>query len=331
MRLTTTAGRPWSAALVTGAVLGLVLTGVTTPAGAVPAGPSLAAASPHTTAADDNAPPRAGAAPAGVTANGAGVSGTAGSGVLTPTTSAPPAGTLGGGFGTNSVIGTDNRTRVNPTTTHPTSAIVQIIRTDGATTWGCTGWVYGPSIIATAGHCVHPGGGANGGGGNGFYPRANYTIIPARNGGTNPYGSCTATQLLSVNGWMADGNAEYDYGAIKLSCNAGASTGTFGFWWQSASLDGTATTVSGYPCDKTFGEQWRHAGMSVTSTATRRVYYQNDTAGCQSGAPVYQNRAAGSAYCTGQCTMAIHAYGGSSNSGTRITEGVYNNLVTWRG
>jgi hypothetical protein len=28
--------------------------------------------------------------------------------------------------------------------------------------------------------------------------------------------------------------------------------------------------------------------------------------------------------------MAIHAYGGSSNSGTRITQEVSNNLVNWR-
>ncbi|GAB7052056.1 trypsin-like serine peptidase [Catenuloplanes indicus] len=336
MRLTTPGGRLRSA-LIGGAALSLALAGLGAPAAAVPADSAAAPVAPHTTVADDNAPPRAVVPARAAAAGGAGISGTTGSGVLTPTTSpavtgarAPGAG-LSGGFGTDTVIGTDNRTRVNPTTPFPTSAIVQIIRVDGSTTWGCTGWVYGANIIATAGHCVHPGGGANGGGGNGFYPRANYTIIPARNGTTNPFGTCTATQLMSVNGWMADGSADYDYGAIRLSCNAGASTGTFGFWWQSASLTGTATTVSGYPCDKTFGEQWRHAGMTVTSTAARRVYYQNDTAGCQSGSPVYQTRAAGSSFCVGQCTMAIHAYGGSSNSGTRITEPVYNNLISWRG
>ncbi len=100
------------------------------------------------------------------------------------------------------VIGTDNRVRVNPTTVYPSSAIVQIVRTTG----GCTGWLYGPSIIATAGHCVHPGGGANGGGGNGFYPRGDFQIIPGRNGASTPYGTCTATQLLSVNGWTQSGD-----------------------------------------------------------------------------------------------------------------------------
>jgi glutamyl endopeptidase len=332
MRLSPPVTRMRSAVLTGAAALGLALAGLAAPASAAP----TAAADAHAAVADDKAPPRGAPALTGA-AGGSGLSGTAGTGALAPTKSAaatvkPPAGFA------QTVIGTDNRTRVNPTTTYPTSAIVQIIRTAGSSTFGCTGWLYGASIIATAGHCVHPGGGQNGGGGNGFYPRANYTIIPARNGGTNPFGTCTATQLLSVNGWTQSGNEGNDYGAIRLSCSAGTSTGTFGLWWQSASLTGTATTVSGYPCDKTFGEQWRHAGMTVTSTQTQQVFYQNDTFGCQSGSPVYQNRAAGSSFCTGQCVMAIHAYGlhGSSphsanNHGTRITEAVFNNLITWRG
>ncbi|RIV36045.1 trypsin-like serine peptidase [Micromonospora radicis] len=239
--------------------------------------------------------------------------------------------------GIQSVIGTDNRVRVNPTTVYPSSAIVQIVRTTNGSTWGCTGWLYGPSIIATAGHCVHPGGGANGGGGNGFYPRGDFQIIPGRNGAATPYGTCTATQLLSVTNWTQSGDETNDYGAIRLSCAAGNTTGWFGLWWQSATLTGTATTVSGYPCDKPFGEQWRHAGQTVQVTHDRQVFYQNDTFGCQSGSPVYQTRAAGSAFCTGQCVMAIHAYGvhgsaphSTNNHGTRITESVFNNLITWR-
>ncbi|MEG3632210.1 trypsin-like serine peptidase [Micromonospora palythoicola] len=273
---------------------------------------------------------------------GSGTSGSVGTGKAGPggsrfDTGARPAATDGDSIGIQSVIGTDNRVRVDPTTVFPSSAIVQIVRTTNGTTWGCTGWLYGPSIIATAGHCVHPGGGQNGGGGNNFYPRGDFQIIPGRNGTSTPYGTCTATQLLSVNGWTQNGDETYDYGAIRLSCAAGNSTGWFGMWWQSASLTGTATTVSGYPCDKTFGQQWRHAGQTVAVTHARQVFYQNDTFGCQSGSPVYQTRAAGSSYCTGQCVMAIHAYGlhGSSphstnNHGTRITESVFNNLITWR-
>lgn len=319
------------------------------PATAAPTGQAptaTARADVHGAVADSGAVPAAVALPTvrrgldGV--RGSGTSGSAGTGKAGPGGSrfdagSRPAAPGGDSIGIQSVIGTDNRVRVDPTTVFPSSAIVQIVRTTNGSTWGCTGWLYGPSIIATAGHCVHPGGGQNGGGGNNFYPRGDFQIIPARNGASTPYGICTATQLLSVTGWTQSGDETYDYGAIRLSCAAGNSTGWFGMWWQSASLTGTATTVSGYPCDKTFGQQWRHAGQTVTVTHARQVFYQNDTFGCQSGSPVYQTRAAGSSWCVGQCVMAIHAYGlhGSSphstnNHGTRITESVFNNLITWR-
>jgi glutamyl endopeptidase len=239
-----------------------------------------------------------------------------------------------GGATTDQIVccAPDDRTRVNPTTTFPVNAIVQLVRDDGTTTWGCSGWLYGPSIVATAGHCVHPGAGADGGGDSGFYPPEDFEIIPGRNFPSRPYGTCHATQLMSVTGWTQDGSRDFDYGAVRLDCTAGSTTGTWGFWWQGATLTGTASTVSGYPCDQTFGTQWRHAGRSVLTTTTRRIFYDNDTAGCQSGSPVYQNRASGSAFCVGWCVMGIHTTGGtSSNGGTRITEPVYNNLLAWRG
>lgn len=53
-----------------------------------------------------------------------------------------------------------------------------------------------------------------------------------------------------------------------------------------------------------------------------------------SGGPVYYNRPSGSSFCSGSCGMAIHTYGTSTNtpnnSGTRITEGTYNNLKAWK-
>ena len=314
------------------------------PAQAVPA--PAAKASPDAAVADSlSAAGTPAVAPAQVMAGpgGAGISGSPGRGIGTDA-DLPGAGALpdspvvlGNDVGIQDVIGTDDRTRVNPTTTFPARAIVQIIRTTNGTTWGCTGWLYGPSIVATAGHCVHPGNGQDGGGGNGFYPRGDFQIVPGRNGATRPYGTCTATQLLSVVGWTQNGNEGYDYGAIRLNCTVGNTTGWFGLWWQSASLTGLSTTISGYPCDRTFGEQWQHAGQTVTVTQDLNIFYQNDTAGCQSGSPVYQTRGSGSSFCTGQCVMGIHAYGRHGSSphstnthGTRITESVFNNLIAWR-
>ncbi len=222
--------------------------------------------------------------------------------------------------GIESVIGADNRMRVNPTTGFPARATVLITFSAGR----CTGWLIGKDTVVTAGHCVHPGGGGS------FYPVGSYSIYPGRNGTSSPYGSCTARWTASVRGWTVNGNDQYDYGAIKLRCSVGNMTGWYGFFWTSSSLTGLPTIVSGYPGDKPL-TQWRSDDL-VRVTQTRRVFYQNDTVGGVSGAPVYYNRAG-----CGLCSMAVHAYGtyglppfSTNNHGTRIIKAVFDNLTAWR-
>ena len=223
-----------------------------------------------------------------------------------------------------SIIGPDSRVKVNTTTSFPFRAVALITFTGGR----CTGWLYGPDVVATAGHCVHSGG-------PGGAWKSNVRVYPGRNGSVAPYGSCTAKRLYSVTGWVNSSNEQYDYGVVKLNCSVGNTVGWFGGWWQSASLTGISQTVSGYPGDKPL-TQWRSTG-TVAVTQTRQVFYKNDTAAGQSGAPVYQNRAAGSSFCSGYCGFAIHTTGlhGSSphnqnNHATRLTQDVVSNLNTWR-
>jgi glutamyl endopeptidase len=226
--------------------------------------------------------------------------------------------------GVETIIGTDQRVKVNPTTTYPGRAVA-LITFDGGR---CTGWLYGKDIVATAGHCVHTGGS------NGAW-RTNVRVYPGRNGSSSPYGSCAARRLHSVDGWTRDGNQEYDYGAIKLNCSIGNTTGWFGYWWQSASLQNLPSIISGYPGDKPL-EQWR-SNDSIRVSQTNKVFYQNDTVGGMSGSAVYYNRPSGSPFCSGVCSMGIHAYGlfngppyNTNNSATRITEARFNNLKAWK-
>jgi len=230
------------------------------------------------------------------------------------------------GNGQETVIGADSRVQINGTTASPYRAVVHITR-DGSG-W-CTGWMINANTVATAGHCVAPGG-------TGSFYDGTFRVYPGRNGASTPYGSCTARRLSSVSGWVGSGDERYDYGALKLNCTVGNSTGWFGFWWQSASLTNLSTTISGYPGDKAFGTMWRSRDQ-VRVTQERQIFYLNDTIGGMSGSPVYQNRAAGSSFCSGQCAMGIHAYGlhdaaphSNNNHGTRITQPVFNNLIAWR-
>jgi glutamyl endopeptidase len=63
----------------------------------------------------------------------------------------------------------------------------------------------------------------------------------------------------------------------------------------------------------------------VASVGPRKVHYDIDTAGGQSGAPVWR-LVNGNRYA-----VAVHAYGGgSTNSGTRITSPVASNIAVWK-
>jgi glutamyl endopeptidase len=232
-----------------------------------------------------------------------------------------------------SIIGADQRIRVNPTTVYPFRAVVLITFSAGR----CSGWLIGPNTVATAGHCVARGGSRT------FYPRTSYRIYPGYNGSLGaPYGFCTARFLATNTTWFNSGFDDYDYGAIKLQgCthdsavfgtgNIGNVVGWFGYFWTTGnSLLDFVSFNSGYPGDKPL-EQWRTTDF-IRVSQIRRLFYQNDTVGGNSGSPIYTWWRT----CF-PCGAAIHAYGvyngppfSTNNHGTRITQSVFNLLTAWR-
>jgi V8-like Glu-specific endopeptidase len=150
-------------------------------------------------------------------------------------------------------------------------------------------------------------------------------VMPGRNGNALPYGSVTSTNFRSVTGWTNSGDENYDYGAIIIPTNLGNTVGWFGFGvYSDSDLLGTVGNISGYPGDKPAGTQW-YDFRKIASVNSRKVYYDIDTFGGQSGSAVYRI-INGNRY-----GFAIHAYGGgTTNSGTRIVTPVYNNMVAWK-
>lgn len=226
------------------------------------------------------------------------------------------------GFTPSSVIGTDDRVRVTDTTTYPerASALILFDTPSGGGAM-CTGWFYDESAIATAGHCLYTHDGANSGW------NTNFRVYAGRDATNQPYGECGHTTAYSVNGWTQDANPEFDYGALALDCSVGQTVGWFGLRWQDASFDGQSATVTGYPGEKSPSySQWTHTN-TIQESQTRRLYYDIDTTGGQSGSAVYQPG------CEGFCGVAVHAYGAGGNglnSGARITQAAYDNFESWR-
>jgi V8-like Glu-specific endopeptidase len=221
------------------------------------------------------------------------------------------------------VHGPDDRVQITNTASYPwrVHASLRITAADNSV-WIGTGWFIGPHTLMTAGHVVHI---KNSGvaGQDGWVKKIQ--VMPGRNGSTLPFGSVTSTSFRSVTGWTQNGDENYDYGAIIIPTELGNTVGWFGFGvWPDAELLACTGNISGYPADKPDGTQW-YAYRQIASVNSRKVYYDIDTFGGQSGSAVYRI-INGSRY-----GIAIHAYGGAvNNSGTRIVTPVYNNMVAWK-
>lgn len=228
-------------------------------------------------------------------------------------------------FGTaaEAVHGPDDRVQINNTAAFPWRVHSSLLITAADNSqWIGTGWFIGPHTLITAGHvvCIKNSGVP---GRDGWVRRI--SVMPGRNGNSLPYGAVTSNTFRSVNGWINDGNENYDYGAIILPTNLGNTTGWFGFGvYSDSDLLASTANISGYPGDKPEGTQW-YDSQKIANVNTLKVYYDIDTYGGQSGAAAYRV-INGKRYA-----IAIHAYGGpSTNSGTRIVTPVYNNMVAWK-
>ena len=215
------------------------------------------------------------------------------------------------------VIGEDDRVRVRATQRIPWRRIchLSILGRTGRRFLG-TGFFIGPRTLITAGHCVylHNHGWAS-----------EILVSPGRDGADKPYGAIKATAFRSVAGWTQNRNRNYDYGAIILPQSIGRRTGAFGYGVLPGShILGSRLNIAGYPGDKPTGTMWYH-GMKGKAVSSRTITYDIDTAGGQSGSPVWQFR-------NGQrIVVGIHTNGSSrGNSATRIVRPIYNNFQSWR-
>lgn len=220
------------------------------------------------------------------------------------------------------VLGWDSRMRAY-TTLYPNRAIVYIERNGNH---HCTGFMISRNTVATAGHCVHTGGSS----GN-WYNRRTLRVFPGRDGASSPFGSCTVARLHSVVGWTQNANRNFDYGAMRLNCTIGNTTGWFGMYSAAATgfFLNEPLIVSGYPGDKA-RQQWLSADK-VRQSLSHQVRYRADTIGGHSGSPLWSDRS-NALHAQGAWAYGIHTFGNRSsniNGGTRLRSAVVSNYINW--
>jgi len=229
--------------------------------------------------------------------------------------------------GLESVLGTDERVRILDTDLSPWRMIcsLQILSASGGNLIG-TGWFVGPRTLLTAGHCVHSldfmGGWA-----------ASIEVIPGRNGSEAKHGRATSTRISSVDRWVQSQDPDFDIGCIHLDEALGEKVGWFALGALTAEeLSGYLVNIAGYPSDRGAGEEQYHHRNRVLRVTERRVFYDVDTFGGQSGSPVWVHEQE----TTPPLAVAIHAYGlgGSpadlrANSAPRIIPEVLEQVRAW--
>jgi V8-like Glu-specific endopeptidase len=232
--------------------------------------------------------------------------------------------------------------RISFTVIHPVDERTHIVETDQAP-WRMvcaleidgpagsflgTGWLVAPRTIITAGHCVFDanqmGGWAN-----------KITITPGRDGDERPYGTVQSTKFSTVDMWLNKQDPDFDISAIHLNDAIGDKLG----WFQVASmtddqLKGFMVNVSGYPAEPGGGTQQWWAKNRIREVTPRRIFYDVDTSGGQSGAPVYVIERDGAP----PTVIGIHAYGVGGtpkniplqvNSAPRIIPEVVTQIQAW--
>lgn len=225
----------------------------------------------------------------------------------------------------------DRRQRILETELTPWRMIcaLEIVSQTGLDYVG-TGWLAGPRTVITAGHCVYDpvelGGWAR-----------RITITPGRNGDApSPFNKAVSSDFSTTDRWKEARDPDFDYAAIHLDTDLGAQVGSFGIGvLKDSELQDRLVNISGYPFSPGEGKsQYFHANRVKALTA-RRLFYDIDTLGGQSGAPVW-------AYFEDNPTVpvvvGIHAYGVGgvptglnvvANSGPRILMEVSDVIQEW--
>ncbi|CAO4147002.1 Extracellular metalloprotease [Methylorubrum aminovorans] len=230
--------------------------------------------------------------------------------------------------GLETVFNADERTRIVSTDLAPWKLICAL---EIDAPWGMfvgTGWFVGPRTLITAGHCVFDrkqmGGWAR-----------EITVTPGRDRDRKPFGSFKATRFSSVDPWIEKQDADFDVAAIHLDAAPFAGSDVFRVGaLPDAELMDYMVNISGFPASPGDGTELYWAKNRIRAVTPRRIFYDVDTSGGQSGGPAYIYPDENSH----PIVVGIHAYGEGGtpasmglrvNSAPRIIPEVVEQIEAW--
>lgn len=205
------------------------------------------------------------------------------------------------------VCGTDNRIKQIDTSAMPYKAICKLyLKAANGGNFVGTGFLTHRNKLYTAGHCVydHKSGGW----------MKSIIVVPAKSGPKEPFGRYKAAKMYATKEWVNNASTRYDMGAIKLTKDVKHSDVI-----SVTTTDANEASVCGYPGDRDTGIfQYRMRDMVTKKNG--RFYYQIDTFGGQSGAPLLTNA---------HTAIGIHNYGGCDNKASDLTNAFIDKIDTW--
>jgi V8-like Glu-specific endopeptidase len=211
----------------------------------------------------------------------------------------------------------------------------------------CTGWLYGPDIVATAGHCVSdelhhlvwsP---------QDFWVAGQVTETLWR--GLKTDEQCSVVRVYTTQGWVQGADSQYDVGALRLSpsCGLGKARGWLGIKVQQAIESSDARLVGMMLMDMNsssctwsfFHRGYVRCDWDVHATPIDHgsffSYDANTPDGTSGSALVWRPSGANDATrSTENLVIGIHAHvlpldNGLARRAVRITQDVFDLLMTW--